>query len=218
MYSEPNKPLTGVSKVTGAVALQGWCQWRNGSSLARSSFEHTLFSPLRNTRQAVGQDQSKSVSQLCLVLWPGYEEHLCPPQPPHCILIDTFPTCFYSKALSANTPNHTPLLGFQSPLKIPFYCKSCFVQSCWRPLLTEYYQSENPIFFGGLWSSLLVQAPQRKSLLCDHKQYKQKQPAVTLLNASNFCYFYKSVFYQQLNDADVDNIIYSLMFEELLFL
>lgn len=120
MYSEPNKPLTGVSKVTGAVALQGWCEWRNGSSLARSSFEHTLFSPLRNTRQAVGQDQSKSVSQLRLVLWPGYEEHLCPPQPPHCILIDTFPTCFYSKALSANTPNHTPLLGFQSPLKIPF--------------------------------------------------------------------------------------------------
>lgn len=123
----------------------------------------------------------------------------------------------FKSTLCKHTQSYTTT-GVSVPIKNPLYCKSCFVQSCWRPLLTEYYWSENPIFFGGLWSSLLVQAPQRKSLLCDHKQYKQKQPAVTLLNASNFCYFYKSVFYQQLNDADVDNIIYSLMFEELLFL
>lgn len=56
------------------------------------------------------------------------------PISPHCILIDTFLTCFYSKALPANTLKHTPLLSFQCPLKNPLYCKSCSVQSCWRPV------------------------------------------------------------------------------------
>lgn len=79
---------------------------------------------------------------------------------------------------------------FSVPFKNPLYCKSCSVQSCWRPvslpLLRQSITKMRIQYFLEDCDHLFCSRPRRERLLCDHKQYKQKQPAVTLLNASNF--------------------------------
>lgn len=166
-----------------------------------------------------GAGSVKKCHPECLFLWPDWETpslssplhfnwHL-----PYLLLFNSTP-CTHSQTYTTTV--------FSIPFKNPLYCKSCSVQSCWRPvnlpLLRQSITKVRTQYFLEDCDHLFCYRPHRERLLCDHKQYKQKQPAVTLLNASNFCYFYKSVFYQQLNEADADNIIYSLVFEELLFL
>lgn len=120
-----------------------------------------VWMTVRNTRQAVGQDLSKSVTQWCLVLWPDYEKHL--PCAPH-----TSPLHFnwylpYLLLFKSTSCKHTQTYAttvFSVPFKNPLYCKSCWVQSCWRPVnLPLLRQSITEVriqyFFGGLWSSLL---------------------------------------------------------------
>lgn len=230
----------GVLKVTNAVALQGWwgdwCAWGETTDpvwhvlLLNRDFYPVLVRMLgRKTRQAVGQNVStRNVSQQCLLPWSDYENHLPHPPPTSPLHFNRYLPylLLYKSTPCKHTQIYTTTI-FSVTFKDPLYCKCCSVQSWWRPVNLLLLRQSTPkariqCCFGGcdrLFLCAGMGPTDKEPALWSYTNINKNQCAVTLLNASNFCYFYKSViFYQQLNDVDVNNIIHSLMFEELLFL
>lgn len=175
--------------VTDAVALQGWrkgwCAWGETTDpvwhhllLQRDFYAALVRMTGKTTRQAVGQDVStrRSVSPRCLLPGPDYENHLpCPPPTsplhfswylPYLLLYKSTP-CKHTQVYTATI--------FSVPFRDPLYCKGSSVQSWWRPVNLLLQRRSVPKvriqhFEGAVIvsSHVLVWAPQRKSLLCDH--------------------------------------------------
>lgn len=125
MSSEANKPLQFSQQFQRLLVLwpcRAGVRWKNGFSLVWPSFKQGFLpcSSMDDSEEHKTGSGAGSVKK-CHPVVPGpVATFLVLPTPPHCILIDTFLACFYSKALPANTLKHIPLLCFQSPLTIPF--------------------------------------------------------------------------------------------------
>lgn len=153
--------------------------------------------------------------------------------PPPFILVNTFLTYLYTEALPANTHKATSLLSFPSPLKISFIIKCGSELSWWGPVIShwELFLKWEPnshsrlsslsktFWVGNILSYVLAWVSLGKSLLCDDKIIQTKTSMQShYLMLVTFATSINVFFHQQLNDIDVNNIICSLMSEELFFL
>lgn len=197
------------------MARRGWRAWGETTDpVWHDLLLHRDFYPAlgrrigRKTRQAVGQDCQQgevSASSACSHHQTMRTTFLVLPPPPHCSLIDTFLTCFYTKALPANTHKYTPLLSFQSPLKIPFIANVVQYKAgedLWFAFSeTERSSSKkNPMFFWGcdhLFSGAGMGPTEKEPALWWYANTNKNPYAIALLNAGNFCHFYKSVVFYQ---------------------